>query len=123
MKRISKTEWQLIQRIFLITVALTIVGMIIPVLKGMFVKGLWFGSVFSMLKVRWIALTMQRGAERSKGNAYGYMISQVLLRYVLTLLILFTAIQDSLIGFLGAAIGVSLLKIATFFYPVHGERG
>lgn len=123
MKWISKTEWKLIGRILVITGILTFLGILLPVLNVKFIKGLWFGSLYSMLRVRWIALSLSKGAERPVNRAYSYMISQVMLRYVLTVIILFTAIQDSLISFLGAAIGVSLLKIATFLYPVHGERG
>lgn len=123
MKWISRTEWKLIGRILVITGVFTFLGILLPVLSLKFIKGLWFGSVYSMLRVQWIVLSLHRGAQQSAGRVHAYMISQVMLRYVLTAVILFTAIQDSLISFLGAAIGVSLLKIATFLYPVHGERG
>lgn len=69
--------------------------------------GLLFGSIFSVLNFRLLALSVQQTVKREPGKAQLYASSRYLVRFVLTALVIYVSVKAPYINVIGTTIGLS----------------
>ena len=85
------------------------------------VKGVSFGTIFSMLKLALIKNTVSRAADMEESGAKKYAITQYSIRYMLTAIVLVVAALEPSIDFLGACLGLFTMKIGIYILLTLGK--
>ncbi|NLK21824.1 MAG: ATP synthase subunit I [Epulopiscium sp.] len=104
------------------------IGIIVGVIGLFFVdeplpwiKGLAFGIIFSILRLRLMDISVKRSVRMAPQKARNYAIAQYMIRYVLTAIILMIAVLEPSISFLGVVSGLLTLKASTYLMII-GEK-
>lgn len=79
-----------------------------------FAKGLLFGGLFSILKVKLMESTMKKAVKKDPVKAQSYASLHYFMRYLLTGLVLVVAALEPSIGIFGTIIGILSLKLAAY---------
>lgn len=76
--------------------------------------GLVFGSVFSVLNLRVLALTLEKGITMQPDKAQRYITSRHSLRMILTGIVIFISLKATYINPVGTIIGLLLPSISIY---------
>jgi hypothetical protein len=74
-------------------------------------RGLAFGTLFSLLSLRLLTVTLNRAVQLTPERARLFVASRYFIRYVLTFIILYIAIKVENINMITTIIGLFLTKI------------
>jgi hypothetical protein len=83
--------------------------------------GLLFGSIFSVLNFRLLAISLHHTVRREPGKAQLYAASRYLVRFILTALVIYVSVKAPYINVIGTTIGLSatvMVILATNLLPV-----
>lgn len=78
------------------------------------VSGTFFGSMFSMLNFRLLALTLERAVSKGPRKARNYAMSRYMVRYILTGIVLFVGFRAPYIEVVGVIAGLLIVKAVIF---------
>ena len=84
--------------------------------------GLLFGSIFSVLNFRLLAINVQNSLKRESNKAQLYAASRYLIRFVLTGLVIYVSVKAPYINVIGTAIGLGgpmIVILATNLIPIN----
>lgn len=115
---LSQVEKTLMKRVLLLILGVGMIGFLIPSLQWPFVKGLLFGGIFTLLRIRLMMLTFSKGINKHKDAVPVYTMLHYGLRYLLTAVILYIALKDRSMNILGTILGILLLKPAALLDTV-----
>lgn len=93
-----------------ISVLAGIIGLFFVGEPLVWVKGLAFGTIFSILRLRLMDLSVKKSVKMPPKKAQNYAMSQYMLRYMLTAVILFIAALEPSISMIGTIIGLLTVK-------------
>ncbi|WP_099190049.1 ATP synthase subunit I [Tepidibacter mesophilus] len=82
--------------------------------------GLAFGSIFSILNLRLLSLTLEKAITMHPGNAQGYVLSRYMIRFILTAMVLAISFKAPYINAIGTIIGLLLPKISILIVNLFG---
>ena len=105
-----------------ISVLAGIIGLFFVGEPLVWVKGLAFGTIFSILRLRLMDLSIKKSLRMPPKNAQNYAASQYMLRYILTAVILFVAALEPSISLLGTVIGLFTLKGSAYLLLITEKR-
>lgn len=81
---------------------------------GSWTKGILFGLLFSLLKLKLMQITFNRAVIMGEAKAKNYAMLHYVIRYLLTGLILFIAAIEPSINILGVFFGLISMKAAAY---------
>jgi hypothetical protein len=82
--------------------------------------GLMFGSIFSILNLRLLSLTLEKAITMSPGSAQGYVFSRYIIRMIITALVIIISLKAPYINLLGTIIGLLMPKISIITTNLFG---
>jgi hypothetical protein len=82
--------------------------------------GLAFGSIFSILNLRLLSLTLEKAVTMNPGNAQGYVLSRYIVRLIITAFVLIISLKGTYINIIGTIIGLLLPKISILIVNLFG---
>lgn len=85
-------------------------------------KGLAFGTTFSILRLRLIDLSIKKSIKMPPKKAHNYAISQYMIRYILTAVILFISALEPSISILGTIVGLLIIKISVYLTIIIDKK-
>lgn len=102
--------------ILIVAILAIIFGISVIVLDDpwVFAKGLAFGGIFSILKVKLMESTMKKAVKKDPAKAQAYASLHYFLRYLLTGIVLVIGALEPSISLLGTVIGILSLKLAAY---------
>ena len=103
------------KRVILLTVIIGGLGLFAAQAGWPFLKGLLFGALFTLLRIRLMYISFHKAVHKSEKQVQAYMMLQYGIRYGLTAFILIIAIKEPSLNILGTIIGILLLKPAVLF--------
>lgn len=104
-------------KIIIILGIISVLGFILirePYSPVVFAKGLFFGGIFSILKIKLMENTMSKAVQKDSVKAQTYVSMHYFMRYILTGIVLVVAALEPSISIYGAALGVLSLKAAAY---------
>jgi hypothetical protein len=84
--------------------------------------GLLFGSIFSILNFRLLALSLQKTLKRVPGKAQFHASSRYFVRFILTGLVIYVSVKAPHINVIGTTIGLSgpmIVILVTNLLPIN----
>lgn len=117
--KLSDTSKQII--LFMIAIALVFMGIgafIISSGKVPYIKGLLFGTIFSILKLILLEKTLNKAMDMNIKNASNYTRLHYSLRYFLTGVVLVVAALDEGMNLIGTIIGLLTLRISVYLVNI-----
>lgn len=123
MIKISKTTSQII--VMMIALSLLCLGISVFFVKDiiMFLIGLLFGSIFSILKIILLEKTLNKAIDMEKSKAINYTRFNYVLRYFLTFLVLIIAVyRRDIMDLFGVIIGLILTRPAIYFVNLINKK-
>lgn len=121
---LSQIEKTLMKRVFVLIIGIGIIGFLVPSLQWPFVKGLIFGGVFTLLRIRIMMLTFSKSIHIHKDAVSVYTMLHYGLRYLLTAAVLYIALKNNSINIFGTILGILLLGPAALLdmiFPTVSE--
>lgn len=89
-------------------------------------KGILFGTLFSILKLYTMEKNLIKTLQKNPEQAKSYFITNYMIRYVLTGVVLLVGALESSISFLGVCIGLISMKVAAYLivygFPTIGQK-
>ena len=123
MIKISKTTSQII--VMMLALSLLCLGISVFFVKDiiMFLIGLLFGSIFSILKIILLEKTLNKAIDMEKSKAINYTRFNYVLRYFLTFLVLIIAVyRRDIMDLFGVIIGLILTRPAIYFVNLINKK-
>ncbi|MEJ8553972.1 ATP synthase subunit I [Tepidibacter sp. Z1-5] len=119
-----KTTLEMILSIVKVMIVVFILVVIVAFLTHTISKellcGLAFGSIFSILNLRLLSLTLEKAVTMHPGNAQGYVLSRYIIRLIITALVLIISLKAIYINIIGTIIGLLLPKISILIVNLFG---
>ncbi|MCT4661758.1 MAG: ATP synthase subunit I [Tissierellales bacterium] len=78
------------------------------------VSGVFFGSMFSILNFRLLALTLEKAVNKGPRKARNYAMSRYTIRYMLTGIVLFIGFRAPYINVIAVIVGLLVVKLVIF---------
>ncbi len=116
------TKIALIKRMLLIALVGSILGMMLTQDKMGYLKGVCFGTLFSILKLQLIDRTFNKIVHMPPKRAQSYSLINYVARYVLTGIVLLVSALEPSIHILGTVVGLLTMKLAVFISLLHSKR-
>lgn len=113
---------RLILQMLGISILIGIIGLFFVNEPLIWIKGLAFGTIFSILRLRLMDLTIKKAIKMSALKAKRYTTSQYFIRYVLTAVILFVAAVEPSISLLGTIIGLFTIKASVYLTLITDKK-
>ncbi|WP_341875803.1 ATP synthase subunit I [Defluviitalea saccharophila] len=105
---------RLILRMIILGTVIGIAGSFIAEDSFGFIKGVSFGTIFSVLRLRLMEISIKKAVQMEKSRAQKYAASGYIARYILTGLVLTIAALEPSINLLGTVFGMLTMKAAVF---------
>lgn len=108
---------QLSIKIIIILGIVSVLGFILirePYSPVVFAKGLAFGGIFSILKIKLMESTVKKSITKDPARAQTFVSLHYFMRYLLTGVLLVVAALEPSISLYGTIIGVLSLKVAAY---------
>lgn len=119
-----KSTMEMIINIIKVMVIVFVFIVIVAFLTHTFSKellcGLAFGSIFSILNLRLLSLTLEKAVTMNPGNAQGYVLSRYIIRLIITTFVLIISLKATYINIIGTIIGLLLPKISILIVNLFG---
>ncbi|MCT4507605.1 MAG: ATP synthase subunit I [Tepidibacter sp.] len=119
-----KSTMEMILNIIKVMVIVFVFIVIVAFLTHTFSKellcGLAFGSIFSILNLRLLSLTLEKAVTMNPGNAQGYVLSRYIVRLIITAFVLIISLKGTYINIIGTIIGLLLPKISILIVNLFG---
>ncbi|WFD10603.1 ATP synthase subunit I [Tepidibacter hydrothermalis] len=119
-----KTTLDMFFNIVKVMIVVFVLIIIVAFLTGAFSKellcGLAFGSIFSILNLRLLSLTLEKAVTMHPGNAQGYVLSRYIIRFILSAVVLAISFKAPYINAIGTIIGLLLPKITILIVNLFG---
>jgi len=119
-----KTTLEMIFNIVKVMIVVFIFIIIVAFLTHTFSKellcGLAFGSIFSILNLRLLSLTLEKAVTMHPGNAPGYVLSRYMIRFMFAAMVLAISFKAPYINAIGTIIGLLLAKISILIVNLFG---
>jgi hypothetical protein len=87
-----------------------------------FIKGVFFGTIFSVLKLRLMEISIRKSVQMEISRAQKYAASNYIVRYILTGVVLTVAALEPTISLLGTVFGILTMKAAVFLELCRGKK-
>lgn len=91
-----------------------LIGIIFVEDKWSFIKGIGFGGLFTLLKIKLMEVTITKSIQKPPSAAKAYMNAHYMLRYILTFMVIFVGVLTPGLHPLGVIVGLLLLKPAVY---------
>ena len=85
-------------------------------------KGVLFGGLFTILRLKMMEIAVNRAVSKPSGKASGYMSAQYFIRYLLSAAVLIVAALEPSIDVLATALAMLSLKAATYAQSLLDKR-
>ncbi len=118
MRNISDTCKKLIVIIIAIGLLSLIIGLIFSNEKLAFVKGVSFGTIFSVLRIILTDRSINKTVNQNRGNAQVWALLNFLVRYCLIGVVFIVAALEPSISLLGTFIGVLTMPLSAYVYKL-----
>lgn len=82
-----------------------------PIVWG---KGVLFGCLFTIIRLRLMDISVQKAVKKDPGKASGYFTRQYIIRYIMSIAVLVVAALEPSISLYGTMLAMFSLKIATY---------
>ncbi|WP_058486021.1 ATP synthase subunit I [Defluviitalea phaphyphila] len=105
---------RLIIGIIITGVIIGVIGSLIVEKPFVFIKGVLFGSIFSILKLRLMELSIKKSLSMPPHKASKYATGNYMIRYIITGIILLVAALEPSISLIGTFLGLLTMKFSVF---------
>jgi hypothetical protein len=113
---------RLILQILAISFLIGVIGLFFVNEPLVWVKGLLFGTIFSILRLLLINATIKKAIKMTFIKAKNYTISQYYIRYFITALLLFIAALEPSISLAGTIIGLFTIKASVYLTLITDKK-
>lgn len=113
---------RLILRMIILGTVIGIVGSFFAENAFSFIKGVFFGTIFSVLKLRLMEISIRKSVQMEISRAQKYAASNYIVRYILTGVVLTVAALEPTISLLGTVFGILTMKAAVFLELCRGKK-
>jgi hypothetical protein len=114
MKKDLQSPERIMIQMIIIAIILGIIGSFIVQEPLEYVKGVAFGTIFSILKFRLMEITIRKSIQMPQTKAHNYALRNYMIRYILTGVVLLVAAMQPGIHLVGTVIGLLTLKMSVF---------
>jgi hypothetical protein len=114
---------RLIRQIIAISFFIGISGLFLVNEPFAWIKGLFFGTIISILRLFLIEATIKKAIKMSPAKASRYASSQYFIRYFLTAIVLIVAALEPSINLIATIIGLFTIKLSVYLTLITDKKG
>ncbi|SDJ89353.1 ATP synthase subunit I [Natronincola ferrireducens] len=122
MSSLWDTQVKIVKGVLLLNTIIGIVGIFFVNSPMMFLTGLLFGTIMSLLNFRLLFLTLKKAVEMAPHQARVYTTSRYMLRYFIMGMILYISIKADYIHSFGTILGVITLKLVVLQKELFNDK-
>lgn len=111
MEEVNFTYKGIAKKTLILAAPIAMIILIFSADKGAALRGLVFGTLFSLLSLRLLTITLNRAVQLTPERARLFVASRYFIRYILTFIILYIAVKVDNINMITTIIGLFLTKI------------
>lgn len=100
-----------------------VIGLFIHGNPWVWVKGVAFGTIFTLLRLMLMKNTFDKAVMMEEGKAKRYTTMHYSLRYILSAVVLTVAALEPSISFWGACVGLFTMKLGIYALLIVGKAG
>lgn len=115
MKESKSIFWALSIKMIILWIIALVIGCFIVKDILAYIQGLFLGGIFTILKLRLMENTLKKVVEKEPRSAVTYAKMHYMLRYSLTLIVLFVGIVVPTINGIAVIIAMLIMKLAAFW--------